>query len=82
MSEKKSFKVVILWEDEVRDAGIKLNELIDMNLKLGKKREEITEAEREQYHNLETATIRLCYAALNGVDDKCAVTISRKPIGK
>jgi len=82
MSDKKSFRVVILWEDEIRDAGIKLNELVSMNLELGKKKDEITEEEREQYHNLETATIRLCYTALNGVDDKCAITVSRKPIKK
>ena len=79
MSSEKKFRVVILWEDEVRLAGIKINELIKMNRKLANSTDEVKEKQKEEYWELERSAINLCFTALNGLDDKCAITISRKP---
>ena len=80
MSSEKTFKVIILWEDEIRLAGIKVNELIKMNRRLSNAKKELTQKQKDEYFALEKLTMNLCYTSLNGVDDKCAITISRKPI--
>lgn len=80
MSSKKNFQVVILWEDEIRLAGIKVDELIKMNRRLSNAKKELTQKQKDEYSELEKLTLSLCHTALNNIDDKCAITISRKPI--
>lgn len=78
MSTKKNLEVIIVWEDELRLAGIKINELIKRNNTLADK-DDITDQEKEEYLALEKSAISLCYSALNGINDKCAIALSRKP---
>lgn len=80
MSIKKNFQLVILWEDELRLAGIKIAELMKMNRRFSNVKKELTQKQKDEYFELGKLATRLCYIALNGIDSECAITISRKPV--